>query len=71
MRITSLRLILAIIAHMDLELQQMDVRTAFLNRELNKEINMDQLLGFKTKGQEHKVCKLKRFIYGLKQTFRQ
>jgi hypothetical protein len=70
MRITSICLILAIIAHMDLELYHMDVRTAFHNRELNKEIYMDQLLWFKTKGQEHKVCKLKRFIYGLKQAFR-
>jgi hypothetical protein len=40
-RITSVRLILAIVAHMDLELYQMDIRTAFLNGELNKEIYMD------------------------------
>ena len=49
----------------------MDVRTAFLNRELNKKIYMDQHLGFKTKGQERKVCKLKRFIYDIKQASRQ
>jgi hypothetical protein len=66
-RITSVRLILDIVAHMDLELYQMDVRTVFLNRELNEEIYMDQPLGFETKGQERKVCKLKRSIYGLKQ----
>jgi len=70
-RITSVRLILAIVAHMDLELYQMDVKTAFLNGELNDEIYMDQPLGFETKGQERKVCKLKRFIYGLKQASRQ
>ena len=70
-RITSVRLILAIVAHMDLELYQMDVRTVFLNGELNEEIYMDQPLGFKTKGQERKVCKLKRSIYGLKQASRQ
>jgi hypothetical protein len=40
-RITSVRVILAIVAHMDLELYQMDIRTAFLNGELNKEIYMD------------------------------
>jgi hypothetical protein len=64
--ITSIRLILVIVAHMNLELYQMDVRTAFLNGELNEEIYMDQPLGFETKGQERKVCKLKRSIYGLK-----
>ena len=37
-RITSVRLILAIVAHMDLELYQMDVKTAFFNGELDKKI---------------------------------
>jgi hypothetical protein len=45
----------------------MDVRTVFFNGELNEEIYMDQPLRFETKGQERKVCKLKRSIYGLKQ----
>ena len=70
-RITSVRLILAIVAHMDLELYQMDVKTAFLNGELDEEIYMDQPLCFESKGQERKVCKLKRSIYGLKQASRQ
>jgi len=70
-RITSVRLILAIVAYMDLELYKMDVRTAFLNGEQNEEICMDQPLGFEAKGQERKVCKLKRSIYGLKQASRQ
>jgi hypothetical protein len=70
-RITSVRLILAIVAHMDFELYQMDVRTAFLNEELNEKIYMDQPLGFETKRQERKVCKHKRSIYGLKQDSRQ
>jgi hypothetical protein len=69
-RIILGRLILAIVAHMDLELYQIDVRTVFLNGELNEEIYMDQLLGFETKRQECKVCKLKRSIYGLKQASR-
>jgi hypothetical protein len=50
-RITSVHLILAIVAHMNLELYQIDVRTAFLNEELNEEIYMDQPLGFETKRQ--------------------
>ena len=70
-RFASIRLLLAIVAHMDLELYQMDVKTAFLNGELNEEIYMDQPTGFEVKGQEHKVCKLNRSIYGLKQASRQ
>ena len=70
-RITSVRLILAIVAHMDLELYQMDVKTVFLNGELDEEIYMDQPLCFESKGQERKVCKLKRSIYSLKQASRQ
>jgi hypothetical protein len=49
----------------------MDVRTTFLNGELNKKIYMDQPLGFKTKGWECKACKFKRSIYGPKQASRQ
>jgi hypothetical protein len=70
-RFASIRTILAIIAHLDLELFQMDVKTAFLNGELDEEIYMDQPIGFVAKGKEREVCKLKRSIYGLKQSSRQ
>ena len=70
-RITSVHLILAIVAHIDLELYQMDVKTAFLNEELDEKIYMDQSLCFESKGQERKVCKLKRSIYDLNQASRQ
>ena len=71
MRFASVRLVLAIVANLNLKLYQMDVKTAFLNGELDEEIYMDQPIGFVTKGQKHKVCKLKRSIYGLKQSSRQ
>ena len=70
-KFTSIRLILAIVAYLDLELHQMDVKTAFLNGELEEEIYMEQPVGFIVKGQEQKVCKLHRSIYGLKQSSRQ
>ena len=67
----SLRIILALVAHFDLELQQMDVKTAFLNGELEEEVYMKQPEGFSSSRGEHLVCKLKKSIYGLKQASRQ
>ena len=48
----------------------MDVKTAFLNSNLDEEIYMLQPEGFIAKNQEHMVCKLKRSIYELKQASR-
>ena len=48
----------------------MDVKTAFLNGNLEEEIYMNQPIGFASKGQDDKVCRLKRSIYGLKQSSR-
>ena len=67
----SLRIIMVIVAHYDLELHQMDVKTAFLNGDLEEEVYMDQPEGFTTPGKENLVCKLKKSIYGLKQASRQ
>ena len=65
-RFDSICVILVIVAYLDLELHQMDVKTTFLNGEPEEEIYMDQPIDFVTKGQEGKVCCLKRSIYGLK-----
>ena len=58
-------------AHYDLELHQMDVKTVFLNGDLDETIFMAQSEGFVVKGKEHMGCKLKKSIYGLKQASRQ
>ena len=47
---TLICLILAILASMDLELHQIDVKTAFLNKELDEEIYMEQPVGFIIQG---------------------
>ena len=67
----SLRIIMALVAHFDLELHQMDVKTTFLNGELEEEVYMTQPEGFISEKGNHLVCKLKKSIYGLKQASRQ
>ncbi|RVW53400.1 Retrovirus-related Pol polyprotein from transposon TNT 1-94 [Vitis vinifera] len=51
----SLRIIMTLIAHFDLELHQMDVKTTFLNGKLDEDIYMEQPEGFAKKGNEHLV----------------
>ena len=62
---------MALTAHYDLELHQMDVKTAFLNGDLEENVYMTQPEGFVVEGKEHLGCKLKKSIYGLKQASRQ
>ena len=49
----------------------MDVKTAFLNGELEEEIYMEQPEGFITPEKEHKVCRLIKSLYSLKQAPKQ
>ncbi|MDF3573139.1 reverse transcriptase domain-containing protein, partial [Enterobacter cloacae] len=66
----SIRILLAIAAHYDYEICQMDVKTAFLNENIEEDLYMEQPKGFVSCGEDHKVCKLQRSIYGLKQVSR-
>ena len=66
-KMTTLRTLLALVASQDMELVQMDVKTAFLHGDLHEEIYMQQPEGFEVKGKEKLVCKLKKSLYGLKQ----
>ena len=70
-RITSIRMLIAISALHGFEIHQMDVKTTFLNGELDEEIYMQQPKGFVSPDQEKKVCKLIRSLYGLKQAPKQ
>ncbi len=62
-------IIMALVAHYDLELHQMDVKTEFLNGDLKKKVYMAQTKGFVMKGNKNMGCRIKRSIYGLKQSF--
>ena len=70
-RITSIRMLIAIASIHDMEIHQMDVKTAFLNGELEEEIYTKQPEGFLSSENEHKVCKLVKSLYGLKQAPKQ
>jgi hypothetical protein len=70
-RLTTIRVLLSLAASHGLLVHQMDVKTAFLNGELEEEIYMDQLEVFVVKGQERMVCKLVKSLYGLKQAPKQ
>ena len=69
-RFESVRTILALAALENWTVESLDVMTAFLYGNLDEEIYMEQPPGYAIKGQERKVLKLKKAIYGLKQAAR-
>ena len=70
-KLSSIRIILGLATNQDLEIEQLDVKTAFLHGDLEEEIYMQQPEGFEDKRKEDLVCKLKKSLYGLKQAPRQ
>ncbi|KAF3666872.1 hypothetical protein FXO37_10327 [Capsicum annuum] len=70
-RITLIRMLIALAAVYDLQIHQMDVKTAFLNGDLEEKIYMEQPEGFVVPGKENKVCRLIKSLYGLKQAPKQ
>jgi len=68
-RYTTLRVLLALACYHDLEVEQFDVVSAFLNADVNETIYMHQPEGYQqydSKGKKM-VCKLNRALYGIKQ----
>ncbi|GKD47516.1 zinc finger, CCHC-type containing protein [Tanacetum coccineum] len=65
--ISTIRLLIAMASIHNLIIHHMDVKTAFLNSKLDKEVYMNQPQGFIMPGNENKVCKLIKYPYGLKQ----
>ena len=66
-KMSTIRLVLGMVAAENLHLEQLDVKTTFLHGDLEEDLYMIQLEGFIVQGQENLVCKLRKSLYGLKQ----
>jgi len=66
MKHSSIRILLALAAQYDYELDKLDVKTTFLHGDLKEEIYMTQSLGFEVARKEKLLRKLKKSLYGLK-----
>lgn len=66
-RMDTVRLLIALAAHEGWEVHHMDVKSAFLNDDLQEEVFVEQPQGFISVGNEHKVLKLHKALYGLHQ----
>ena len=67
-KINTLRVLLSLAANFDWPLFQLDVKNAFLNGELEEEVFMDLPPGFDEEGKFSKVFRLKKSLYGPKQS---
>ncbi|RVW39505.1 Retrovirus-related Pol polyprotein from transposon TNT 1-94 [Vitis vinifera] len=70
-KMSTIRLVLGMVAAENLHLEQLDVKTTFLHGDLEEDLYMIQPEGFIVQGQENLVCKLRKSLYGLKQAPRQ
>ncbi|KAG7553295.1 hypothetical protein ISN45_Aa06g038290 [Arabidopsis thaliana x Arabidopsis arenosa] len=66
-RLETVRLIISLAAQNKWKIHQMDVKSAFLNGDLEEEVYIEQPQGYIVKGEENKVLRLKKALYGLKQ----
>ena len=66
-RMESIRILIAIAAQENSELHHLDVKTAFLNREIKEDTYITQPESFEEKGKEDHILKLQKALYGLKQ----
>jgi len=66
-RMEYVRLLLALAAGRSCKVHHLDVKSAFLNGELAEEVYVQQPPGFVVAGEEHRVLRLRKALYGLRQ----
>jgi hypothetical protein len=67
-KINTIRVLLSLAANLEWPLQQFDVKNAFLHGDLEEEVYMDFPPGFSTSSESGKICRLRKSLYGLKQS---
>ena len=67
-KLNTVRVLLSLASNLDWPLFQLDVKNAFLNGDLEEEVNMDLPPGFETLDKKGMVCRLRKSLYGLKQS---
>jgi hypothetical protein len=67
-KLTSIIFLLSIVVAFDFDVEHMDVKTTFLHGDLEEEIYMKYTEGFVVKGNKEIICKMKKSLYGLKQS---
>jgi hypothetical protein len=60
-----IRTVIALVVQHHWPFTNMDVKNSFLNGDLKEDVYVDQPKGFVKKGEEQKVCKLHKTLYGL------
>ncbi|CAH9142653.1 unnamed protein product [Cuscuta epithymum] len=67
-KLTYVRLLISLAATHDWHLHQLDIKNAFLHGDLQEEVYIEQPPGFVAQGEYGKVCRLRKSLYGLKQS---
>ena len=67
-KLNFVRVLLSFSVNLDWSLHQLDIKNAFLNDDLEEEVYMEILPGFKTQESANKVYKLRKSLYGFKQS---